>query len=155
MQLPQSKILTTNRLNGIFNKTVATYKFYWFIGVLDLYVKKGLTRMNIWDIMVEMVVNAWYPVCYFHLSFGKSDSLSDAIDSLQRVYDIPINISQAELRKWLHVLNGINLTLFCAKKQKRDGNHKKEMDAEDVHPGVQVGSSELLLHARRTPSKNV
>lgn len=102
MQLPQSKILTTNRLNGIFNKTVATYKFYWFIGILDMYVKKGLTRMNIWDIMVEMVVNAWYPVCYFHLSFGKSDSLSDAIDSLQRVYDIPINISQAELRKWLH-----------------------------------------------------
>ncbi|MBR3080318.1 MAG: hypothetical protein IKH01_11000, partial [Prevotella sp.] len=45
------------------------------------------------------------------------------------------------------VLNGINLTLFCAKKQKRNGKHKKEMDAEDVHPGVQVGSSELLLHA--------
>jgi hypothetical protein len=42
------------------------------------------------------------------------------------------------------VLNGINLTLFCAKKQKRNGNHKKEMDAEDVHLGVQVGSSELL-----------
>ena len=102
MQLPQSKILTTNRLNGIFNKTVATYKFYWFIGILDLYVKKDMSRMNIWDIMVEMVVNAWYPVCYFHLSFGKSDSLSDAIDSLQRVYDIPINISQAELRKWLY-----------------------------------------------------
>lgn len=102
MQLPQSKTLTTNRLNGIFNKTVATYKFYWFIGILDLYVKKNMSRMNIWDIMVEMVVNAWYPVCYFHLSFGKSDSLSDAIDSLQRVYDIPINISQAELRKWLH-----------------------------------------------------
>ncbi|MBR6992371.1 MAG: hypothetical protein IKH97_09160, partial [Bacteroidales bacterium] len=47
---------------------------------------------------------------------------------------------------WL-VLNGINLTLFCAKKQKRNGNYNKENDAEDVHPGVQVRSSELLLHA--------
>ena len=53
------------------------------------------------------------------------------------------------------VLNGINLTLFCAKKQKRNGNHNKKMDAEDVHPGVQVRSSELLLHAWRAPSKNV
>ncbi|MBR6990871.1 MAG: hypothetical protein IKH97_01460, partial [Bacteroidales bacterium] len=43
------------------------------------------------------------------------------------------------------VLNGINLTLFCAKKQKRNGNYNKENDAEDVHPGVQVRSSELLL----------
>ena len=54
------------------------------------------------------------------------------------------------------VLNGINLTLFCAKKkQKGNGNHKKESDAEGVHPGVQVGSSELLLHTRRAPSENV
>lgn len=102
MILPESKILTTNRLNGIFKKTSATYKFYWFIGILDLFVKKGMSRMNIWDIMVEMVVNAWYPISYFHLSFGKSDSLCGAIGSLQKVYGLPINISQKNLRKWLH-----------------------------------------------------
>lgn len=45
MQLPQSDILTTNRLGNVFNKTVATYKFdtaskvcpEGFICLLNLY----------------------------------------------------------------------------------------------------------------------
>ena len=72
------------------------------MGILDLYVKRDMTRMKIWDIMVEMTVNAWYPVSYFRLSFGKSDSLRDAIISLQEVHKLPMNINPNELRKWLH-----------------------------------------------------
>ena len=33
MQLPQSNILTTKYLNRVFDKTVATYKYYWFLGI--------------------------------------------------------------------------------------------------------------------------
>lgn len=98
---PSSKTISTEPLTKIFKNTSATYKFYWFIGLIDLYVKRGMTRMNIWDIMVEMTVNAWYPVSYFRLSFGKSDSLRDAIASLQDVHQLPMNISLNELRKWL------------------------------------------------------
>ena len=59
MQIPQSQILTTRYLNRVFDKTVATYKYYWFLGILDLYVKQGKTRMNVWEIMITMVANAW------------------------------------------------------------------------------------------------
>lgn len=52
----------------MFDKTVATYKYYWLLGILDLFVKQGKTRMNVWEIMVTMVANAWYPVNYFRLS---------------------------------------------------------------------------------------
>lgn len=52
--------------------------------------------------MVEMIVNAWYPVSCFRLSFGKSDSLCEAITALRRVNKIPIIIKPNELRKWLH-----------------------------------------------------
>ena len=100
--LPKSKTLQIEPLTRIFKNTSATYKFYWFMGILDLYVKRGITRMNIWDIMVEMTANAWYPVSYFRLSFGKNDSLRDAIISLQEVHNLPINISLNELRKWLN-----------------------------------------------------
>ncbi len=100
--LPPSRTLPIEPLTRIFKNTSATYKFYWFMGILDLYVKKDMTRMNIWDIMVEMTVNAWYPVSYFRLSFGKSDSLRDAIISLQEVHQLPMNINLNELRKWLH-----------------------------------------------------
>ncbi|MBQ6068653.1 MAG: HNH endonuclease [Bacteroidales bacterium] len=99
--LPKSKTLPIEPLTRIFKNTSATYKFYWFMGILDLYVKSGVTRMNIWDIMVEMTVNAWYPVSYFRLSFGKSDSLRDAIISLQEVHRLPMNSSLNELRRWL------------------------------------------------------
>ena len=36
MQLSQSSILTTRYLNRVFDKTVATYKYYWYLGFLDL-----------------------------------------------------------------------------------------------------------------------
>ena len=85
MNIPQSHILSTSRLNRIFDKTVATYKFYWFLGILELYVKQGKTRMNVWEIMILMVANAWYPVNYFRLSFGKSESLYDTILKLQTI----------------------------------------------------------------------
>lgn len=104
MQIPHSPTLTTKYLNRVFDKTVATYKYYWFLGILDLFVKQGKTRMNVWEIMITMVANAWYPVNYFRLSFGKSESLYDAILSLQKEYDIPINISINDLTDLLHEL---------------------------------------------------
>lgn len=102
MNIPQVDNLSTQRLSRIFDKTVATYKYYWFISILDLYIRRGKKKQNIWDIMVEMVVNAWYPVCYFHLSFGNSESLYDAIHQIQREYAIPINIKSDDLRAWLN-----------------------------------------------------
>ena len=104
MQIPQSHILTTRHLNRVFDKTVATYKYYWFLGILDLYVKQGKTRMNVWEIMISMVANAWYPVNYFRLSFGKSESLHDAILALQRENNIPINIGMKDLTILLQTL---------------------------------------------------
>lgn len=104
MQIPQSQILTTRYLNRVFDKTVATYKYYWFLGILDLYVKQGKTRMNVWDIMITMVANAWYPVNYFRLSFGKSESLYDAILTLQKENNIPINLGIRELNDLLKKL---------------------------------------------------
>lgn len=102
MDIPHHNGLTTDAMSRVFSHTTATYKFYWFIGILDLLVKKGKTRMNVWDIMIEMVANAWYPVCYFHLSFGKSESLYEAILTIQRARGIPINLSPRELSDWLH-----------------------------------------------------
>ena len=104
MQIPQSQILTTRYLNRVFDKTVATYKYYWFLGILDLYVKQGKTRMNVWEIMISMVANAWYPVNYFRLSFGKSESLYEAILTLQRENNIPINIGVSDLTDMLHLM---------------------------------------------------
>lgn len=60
--------------------------------------------MNVWEIMISMVANAWYPVNYFRLSFGKSESLYEAILALQRENNIPINIGMKDLTILLQTL---------------------------------------------------
>ena len=47
MLIPQSEQLTTRYLNRVFDNTVATYKYYWFLSILDLFVKQGKLRMNV------------------------------------------------------------------------------------------------------------
>lgn len=97
--LPISKPISTRHLNRVFDNTTATYKFYWLLSILELFVKHRKTRMNMWEISSYMVANAWYPVNYFRLSFGKSDSLSNAILDLQKLKskELPINIKRKDL----------------------------------------------------------
>ena len=91
MQIPQSDILSTNRLGKIFSNTVATYKFFWFVSILQIHAKTQSLKINVWDIVIRMVANAWYPIHYFRLSFGKSDSLFEIVMELQRITQIPID----------------------------------------------------------------
>jgi len=90
MQIPQSD-RTTSQLGNIFNKTVATYKYFWFLSILQIHAKTDNPRIDVWDIVIRMVANAWYPIHYFRLSFGKSDSLFDIVMELQQVTQIPID----------------------------------------------------------------
>ena len=57
--------------------------------------------------MISMITNAWYPVTYFRLSFGKSESLYEAILTLQSENNIPINIDPKELTKLLEKLSKV------------------------------------------------
>ncbi len=93
MQIPQSDILTTNRLGKIFSNTVATYKFFWFVSIMQIHAKSDDPKISVWDIVIRMVANAWYPIHYFRLSFGKSDSLFEIVMELQRITQIPIDAS--------------------------------------------------------------
>lgn len=91
MNIPQDNILPINRLSHVFDKTVATYKFFWFISILQIHAKESKLRMNAWDIIIRMVANSWYSVHYFKLSFGKSDSLFQIVLELHLLTHIPID----------------------------------------------------------------
>jgi len=91
MQIPQSDILTTNRLGKIFTSTAATYKYFWFVSIMQIHAKSDNPRISVWDIVIRMVANAWYPIHYFRLSFGKNDSLFTIVMELQRITQIPID----------------------------------------------------------------
>lgn len=102
MNIPTSDILTTNRLGKIFNNTVATYKYFWFVSIMQIHAKTANLRMDVWDIVIRMVANAWYPIHYFRLSFGKSDSLFDIVMELQKITCIPIDADMEIVIRELH-----------------------------------------------------
>ena len=84
-------MLTTNRLGKIFSNTVATYKYFWFVSIMQIHAQTDNPQISVWDIVIRMVANAWYPIHYFKLSFGKSDSLFDIVMELQRITQISID----------------------------------------------------------------
>lgn len=91
MQIPQSDILSTNAMNRVFDTTTATYKFYWLLALLDMYVKEQKDEMRALDVAARMVAYAWYPTQYFRLSFGKGDSMSKIIPDVALLTGITVD----------------------------------------------------------------
>lgn len=99
MTLPQNNKLPISALAGIFSNTTATYKFYWFVALLDIVVKERKTRISFWEIIAEMVAESWYPIHYFKLSFGKSDSLFDKSLEIRKEFQISIEADKDKIKK--------------------------------------------------------
>ena len=118
MVLPSEGIVDAGRLSRIYDNTTATYKFYWFVSIVDLIcANSGRRCFSFEEIIAGMIAEAWYPIHYFRLSFGKMDSLESIILIIQRLLDIPIdanrdfvrnkileNIDNPEIRKQVHIL---------------------------------------------------
>ena len=102
MNLPSSQTLDTRKLGNVFDNTVATYKYYWFVAILDLIVVERRQKFTFWEIIAGMISEAWYPVHYFKLSFGKSDSLYQQIITLQQEFNFPIDASKADIKQFLN-----------------------------------------------------
>ena len=58
---------------------------------MQIHAKTDNPRIDVWDIVIRMVANAWYPIHYFRLSFGKSDSLFNIVIKLQEITQISID----------------------------------------------------------------
>lgn len=101
MALPQNNRLPISSLAGIFSNTTATYKYYWFVAILDIIVKERKTRMSFWEIIAGMVSESWYPIHYFKLSFGKSDSLFEKSMEIQNVFQISIESDKEKTKRYL------------------------------------------------------
>jgi len=95
--IPQNNDLTINKLSSVFNNTSASYKFYWFISILQLFSDRNSQKIPIRDILIRMICNAWYPINYYKLNFGYSDKLNENIALIQKVLNIPIGVSLNDL----------------------------------------------------------
>lgn len=77
-QLPFSSSINNNALASIFNYTSATYKFYWFLGIVQE-IENGNRTIAKEKVFSHMIANSWYPINFFKLSFGSQDKISEII----------------------------------------------------------------------------
>lgn len=100
MILPSEGIVDVARLSRIYDNTTATYKFYWFVSIINLISANPDRRVfSFEEIIAGMIAEAWYPIHYFRLSFGKLDSLESNIFEIQRILDIPIDANKDIVRE--------------------------------------------------------
>lgn len=83
--LPSSEYLNTTALSKLFSRTTNSYKFLFFISILDLLKEREFQstgQIGFFDLTVEMLVKAWIPYKEFDLSFGVQDTITSKIDDL-------------------------------------------------------------------------
>lgn len=108
MQLPKDQNVNVSLLSSVFRNTVATYKFYWFLAILEC-VEEGVDEIEKRELFARMIANAWYTVNYFHISFGKQDKIQEAIETIKSIENYALDEKKAALLKGL--LNTGNKTI--------------------------------------------
>ncbi len=83
MDLPKSKHLPIHLLSTVFRNTQNSYKFYWFLSILEHVKETGENRIPLDELIARMVAKVWYPVNYFRIFFGKQDQLSQLVLTLK------------------------------------------------------------------------
>ena len=93
---PNDDNVPVQKLSGLFSNTSATYKFYWFLAVLEA-VEQGKSVIEKQELFARMVAGAWYTVNYFHVSFGKQDLLQQAVELIRENEMIPVNLRKEDI----------------------------------------------------------
>ncbi|MEA5561301.1 HNH endonuclease domain-containing protein [Planktothrix agardhii] len=91
--LPSSNSLNISALSGLFNATTNSYKYLYFLSLLDILRRRKFetsSSITFREIIVEMLANAWYPHTYSKLSFGTQDKITQKLDSLNLEISDPI-----------------------------------------------------------------
>jgi len=91
--LPSSQSLNISALSGLFNETTNSYKYLYFLSLLDILKRKNFdisSSITFKEIIIEMLANAWFPHTYSRLSFGTQDKITQKLDSLNLEISEPI-----------------------------------------------------------------
>jgi len=92
---PDDSFLSIDKLSAVFNDTTNSYKFYWFLAILEEVKESNSSSIKIEALYKRMMTSVWYPLDYFKLSFGKSDSFKSVAQYISSKQTID-NSSSAE-----------------------------------------------------------
>ena len=83
-QLPYSQRVSVSTLLQMFSSTSASYKYLFFLSLLNLLEESSFSNLHIklHEVLLEMLTIAWYPHTFFRLSFGMSDRIANELQRL-------------------------------------------------------------------------
>ncbi|MCM0647362.1 HNH endonuclease [Clostridium swellfunianum] len=82
------------------DRVVASYKMYWLLGILDE-VSIGHEEIDFERIVARMIVNAWYPILQFKLSFGRFDNLGKPVNYVFKKEKFSTNYDDGKLLDYI------------------------------------------------------
>lgn len=93
--------MNLNPLNRVFEKTQNSYKFFWWISIIEICHQKNENKIYFDEIVLKTISKLWHPVNYFKLSFGKIDQCSKYIKQIKENYHLEDNINENDLYQFL------------------------------------------------------
>lgn len=95
--------LNLRALSKLFSNTTASYKFLFFLSLLDIInsdknldKNKDIEPIPFHDIVTGMLYRAWYPHSQHRLSFGQSDQVVNVLNAFEEEQDGSINLRNAK-----------------------------------------------------------
>ncbi len=82
---PPSKQLNLEVLGRLFEKTTNSYKYLFFLSILNIVHQQTGNSVNLLlyqTLTVEMLTLSWYPHFYSQLSFGTQDKIPEMLNGL-------------------------------------------------------------------------
>lgn len=99
--LPGGDGLNIVALVGLFRHTTNSYKFVFFLALLDLLQRHRFDPARLYtyaEITVEMLTLAWFAHTYFKLSFGAQDTIAKKLDALDLALRDSQNLAAHDLQ---------------------------------------------------------
>ena len=85
------------RLKHAFDKKATSYKYFWFLSILDIYKETHLQNITFKQILVKMVAKAWKYVFMLNGQFPKTDQLPSYLINLLPLTKLKYNSTEAEV----------------------------------------------------------
>jgi hypothetical protein len=102
--LPDNDDLDIASLSAVFQNTTNSYKFYWFLAILDTLQEDGeLLIIPQKDLALRMLATVWYPLDYFKLSFGAQDGFKQVASLISSKIEIDNRLNAPNLLKQINL----------------------------------------------------
>lgn len=98
-ELPGQEGLNIAALSGLFRNTTNSYKFVFFLSLLELLKRRQFEADRPYtyaDITTEMLSMVWFAHTYFKLSFGAQDTIAQKLDALELDFHASENLLARE-----------------------------------------------------------